>query len=338
MSEYSIWWIDDTPERKGTHSDVLEEQSESISVEFSGPEEATQDLSSGDTPRFDLVLIDWMLHEHGNFFGKGLTMAGTVRENLPEIPIYAFTGGSLSDLRTPASQEHFQATFSVDDLISEDGVKNLEDDLQDFALIESVRGDSLEDLLGVLNPPEDVIEELEGVTPREFNSGLKEDQTQDGGSRIEFADWVRHRFLETPGPLWNKVWTATKLGLEVEAFNNYKQMLYETEYGDFTYDGVFSHRKETLWWSSELIGAIVELSQRQDKPVSEISRAAPDLFGARGEEIAHCRLCGDDFPETVAAGEKGENAKYPVHFRCSDIHHSREGAFEDYRVAHNLEE
>jgi len=42
-----------------------------------------------------------------------------------------------------------------------------------------------------------------------------------------------------PGPLWDKTWTATKLGLEEDVLDDYLGELYSTSYGEFTYDGIF---------------------------------------------------------------------------------------------------
>lgn len=332
MSDYTVWWIDDRDKREKNFANVLEDQADPLCVEFSNPEDATEDLQSDNEPDADLVLIDWVLHQNGDYTGKGLTMAGTVRENLPQVPIYAFSGEAIEELQQAVSKSHFQWTCEVSDLVSRDGTTKLVNDLSDYEALESVRGEGFKSLVDTLNPPETAIQEVEAVVPREFNSGLKKDPTVKGGNKLAFMEWVCHRFRETPGPLWNKTWTATKLGLEVDVFDDYLEELYDTSYGKVTYDGIFSHWSGERWWSSELIGVVVELNQERNGPVGEICRTASTILDVPEDGIAGCRVCGDKYPETVAAQTEGEDARFPVHLICSNVHHSREGKFEDYRL------
>ncbi|KZX50140.1 response regulator [Haloarcula sp. K1] len=332
MSDYTVWWIDDRDNREKNFANVLEEQADPLSVEFSNPEDATEALQSNNQPDADLVLIDWVLHQNGGYTGKGLTMAGTVRENLPQVPIYAFSGEAIDELQQPVSKSHFQWTCEVSDLVGVERATKLVNDLSDYEALESVRGEGFESLIETLNPPEAARQEVEAVIPREFNSGLKEDPTMKGGNKLAFMEWVCHRFRETPGPLWNKIWTATKLGLEVDVFDDYLEELYDTSYGEFTYDGIFSHWSGERWWSSEMIGAVVELNQDRDAPVGEICRTATKILDVPEDSIAYCRVCRDKYPETVAAQTEGKDARFPVHLICSNVHHSREGKFEDYRL------
>ncbi|WP_224268578.1 response regulator [Haloprofundus salinisoli] len=336
MSDYVIWWIDDTESRKEKHAEVLEEQMSNLSVIFTHPQKAAEKLNQNDHPDADLVLIDWMLNEQGEFLGKGLTMAGSVREHLQNTPIYGFTGGSLNELRTPASEHQFQSTLPLKDISSRAGAKNLEGDINDYQRVEAARGDGLKALLATLNPPEGLDEELKSLIPRTFSNGLKTDPTEEGGSSLEFADWVRHRFLKTPGPLLDCNWTATKLGVKPDYLDQYITELYETEYGEFTYDGIFHHRINPLWWTSELIEAVVDLAQSRDQTIGEIHAAAPNLLGVDDDHHSICTACGDPHPDTVAASIEGKDATYPVHFHCSNLHHSREGGFEDYRTAEDI--
>jgi hypothetical protein len=62
-----------------------------------------------------------------------------------------------------------------------------------------------------------------------------------------------------------------------------------------------------------------------------------ELLGVDSKNESTCAVCGDRFPETVAAADPSEKrAEYPVHFRCSDVYKSRMGSYADFRVADEL--
>lgn len=330
MSEYTIWWIDDSPERKEDGADRVSEQVEELSTQFDEPEDAVKRLDSGENlSEIDLVLIDWKLNEDGDFFGKGLTMAGKVREELPDVPVYGFSSDDVGN------KEEFEATYSFSELHTKDGAEKLKSDLEAYEAIRGARGEDIDSLIETLSPPDKAADDLKSVIPREYMNGLKRRPQDNGGSVIEFAEWVRTRFLETPGPLWEDAWTATKIGLEEETLDDYAEDLNSTEHGDTVYSGIFAHRKPRLWWSSRVIDAVVAISQEKEVRLGELKTVGKTVLN-ESEGISSCRVCQDELPDILAAGKDGEDAKHPVHLGCSHIHHSREGAFEDYRIADKL--
>ncbi|SMO70087.1 response regulator [Halorubrum cibi] len=334
MSEYTIWWIDDSEDR-AKDADRLSDFAPELSVQFSGPSEAVDRLDEADNlSEVDLVLIDWKLNEHGDFLGKGLTMAGKVSEELPETPLYGFSS-EVSELRATATREQFEETYDVSELQSKEGALNIKLDLDSYTEIKNVRGEGLQELIKLLDPPEAAIEDLKSIIPREYTDGLKSDPKINGGSIIEFGEWVRNRFLETPGPLWDDDWTATKIGLQPDALSGYTDELNGTKHGDATYSGIFSHRKSRRWWSTQVIDAVVALAKNRDVRLGELTTVGEVVLG-ESEKISVCEVCGEDYPDILAAGRDGEDADAPVHLGCSHIHHTREGTFEDYRIADRL--
>lgn len=333
MSDYCIWWIDDRPRRE-EKADHVERESDCITVDFSLPDRAIEQVEEDSFPDADLVLIDWVLNDEHDVISRGVSMEGIVREHLPRTPTYGFSGEETEELQEAQNERRFEAVFDLRGIISNEGITNLEKDLQDYELIESVRGDGFEALRNTLQPPSEGEEQLTSIIPREFSDGLQEGTKTKGGSKLEFARWVRERFLNTPGPLWNDQWLATNLGVSKTSLEPLAATLRESDRA-VKYEGIFSHRVENRWWSSEVIGAVVELV---DSSVADIQQAAPMLVPEEDREIATCDYCGEKYPDTVAAIKEGRDAEHPVHFRCSEIHHSREGPFEDYRVADKLTE
>lgn len=336
MSKHLIWWIDDNEDgRREEIAATLGEQLPTLSVEYSYPKKASDRLLSGDYPETDLVLVDWKLNENENenaeYTGKGLTMAATVREQLVDIPIYGFSSEELDSWSSPATDDQFQEQLPLSRLDSRETAERIGNDIRDYELIESARGNGFEALAETLNPPEGHVSDLKGIIPREFTTGLNSDSMEDGGSRNEFAEWVRQRFLCTPGLLLDDTWTATRLGISYESFDSYVDILLESNNDDLQYEGIFSHSHERLWWNSELVSAIVELNET-GKLISELNKSAPEILEVDESDIAKCSVCGEQYPDTVVAVLEGENATEPAHYRCSSVHHSREGSFKDYRV------
>jgi hypothetical protein len=331
MTDHRIWWIDDRPERE-EKAKGIQQNSESITIEFSIPDKATSQIKDDSIPDVDLVLIDWVLSEDNDVISRGVSMEGILREHLPDTPIYGFSGEKTGELEEALNERHFEAVFQLRDIISTDGIRGLESDIRDYNQLDSVRGEGFEDLRDVMNPPAEAEEQLNSIIPRKFSEGLKKDSKTAGGSKIEFSHWIRERFLRTPGPLWDNQWLATNLGVTTDALEHLITRLQESD-RDIKYDGIFAQRVDDRWWSSEIIGAVVAVA---DGSVSNIQQAAPQLVPEEHREIATCRYCEEEYPDTVAAIKEGENAEHPVHFRCSNVHHSREGPFEEYRVANKV--
>lgn len=331
MTDYRIWWIDDRPDRE-KKADDIEDESDTITVEFNVPKDATNRIGDNDIPDADIVLIDWVLDDDHDVISRGISMEGILREHIPDTPIYGFSGEKTGELEEAQNERRFEAVFELREIISGEGIHKLESDIQDYLRLESIRGEGFDSLRDILDPPQEAEEQLKSVIPREFSEGLKQPSETAGGSKIEFSHWVRDRFLQTAGPLWDDQWLATNLGVSADTLDQLTPQLQETS-RDISYEGIFAHRVGDRWWSGEVIGAVVEAV---DGSVGDIQQAAPKLVPEEDREIATCHYCEEEYPDTVAAIKEGENAEHPVHFRCSNIHHSREGPFEDYRVAKNV--
>lgn len=335
MSEYTVWWIDDNENRK-EDAENLEQNLNDVHVIFHQPAQALRQLDPEDQDYealddLDLVLIDWKLHEKGDFLGKGLTMAGRVREAHPQVPIYGFSS-EFEALQSGAGSDQFESLMRIRDLQGKRNAEILESDLKAFETIKQQRNEGFESLIETLNPPEGAIDGIKSVVPREYIDGLQS-HGERGGDAVKFANWVRNRFLETPGPLLDDTWAATKIGLTKSVLEEYADELNGTSHGEITYDGVFSHRNSRRWWNTLLIDAVVTLAE--DAQFRELNAFGPEVL--KIDDKPQCKVCHEERPETVAAGQDGRDAGSPVHHLCSHVHHTREGAFEDYRIADEIE-
>lgn len=346
MSEvYTAWWVDDDPDREES-AKVFEEGSDRLVVNFERASEVAEKLWFGSestdgearttnasgAPRVsnesaDIILLDWKLYEDGRFGGTGKSIVGVLREKLPETPVYGLS--SQPDL---IDESVFDDTFSVNKLVGAAG--QVVSDIDDYRRIEA-NGESIKTLVDCLNPPKTDIQQLERLVPREFTGGLTGKDSKTG---VEFARWVREDLLPRPGPLLDRTWTATKLGVKQDALDERKHVLLDADVENQTYSGVFEPSK-TLWWKSKLIDTLVDLNIEQggNGQFTNTWEEGAELLDADRDEQSTCAVCDEPFPETVAAADAGkESATYPVHFRCSDVYKSRMGSYADFRVVNEL--
>lgn len=331
MSEdYQIWWIDDEDSNVVAATELGNSRSD-LDVEFQTPNKVDDFKTEP-----DLILVDWFLDQGTpSNYERGISIEAKLREKTnSETPIYGFSGESEKRLDEQFSDKRFDhGIFERADLSEPEAADKLVKDIKSYEAIRDVSGGDFRDLVDLLAFPEDDYDSLESIIPREYSDGLPQIRERPGAG-LNFARWVRTRFLVTPGPLLNPTWAATQLGLAPEAFSTYCEEFTSVEVpDDLKYSGVFSHRVDDRYWESQLMRALAKLEQDADVEGSpkETWQVGFAVLGACEDERATCAVCEEPFPQTVAAKRRGENAQLPVHYRHSNVHHSREGAFKDYR-------
>lgn len=331
MSEhYQAWWIDDLESNKDDARELGGQRSD-FDVEFKTPDR----LEEFDTSP-DLVLVDWFLdQEELSNYDRGISVEAKIREDHPNIPIYGFSGAISERNKEQFSRERFDhGIFERSELSETNAAGLLVEDLRDYEAIRDAEAHEFEILLNLLAVPEDDQASVESIIPREYSNGFKSPEEERPGDRLKFARWVRTRFLTTPGPLLNKTWAATQLGLNRDGFEKSREKFEEIDLpGDLKYTGVFSHRAGDRFWESQLMRGLAKLEEDTDTDLSsrETCRIGVTVLDVEEEDQAKCAVCEEEFPQTVATREVGDPAEFPVHYRHSNVHHSREGAFKDYR-------
>jgi hypothetical protein len=337
---YTVWWIDDELDSRKA-ADVLDDQSDQILIDDCSPEEVlnrwgfsdgedseiTEDLDPEVEP--DMVLIDWKLNRRSDFTGRGTSMLGIVRDHYGKIPIYGFSAEPED-----VNSARFLRVFDLgSDLTAQGAAEDLIEDIDDFRQINDVADEGLDGLISTLNPPTGQEGELKPLIPRELSNGISNHNDGEIAGLHQFTEWVWKRFLHRPGLLLDDLWTATKLGLTKEAFAETKPRLCEAVDGEIDYTGVLSPTGDR-WWKSQVIQAIINIDEAEggDGRFDRTWKKGADLFAESEDDIARCKKCNELLPETVAAPSPNSNLLEPVHYRCSEIHHSRAGAFADFRI------
>ena len=331
-SEYNIVWIDDDKERREKKRGGVGTDNR-INLITLEPMEAASELLGGTNgegkipPELDLALVDWYLHTD-EFSGDGPSIEGILRDTHKTTPVYAFSGeyGNAEFEREQKRGEHrFALITSPDRLDDEDLIQ----DIQDYQQIRTKEGEDIDGILELLDAPADLTEKIRSTLPQEFAEGLPAEGEGDSDSSLRFARWVRHELLETPGLLWDDVWTATKVGIKKEQFTEYSSKLSNAKY-----TGIFSHRNN-LWWRLKVRDRIYQLADENDHSVDRLWKSGPELLDVSESDRSTCEVDSCDKlhpPQTVAAGSPSKKPKFQVHYNCSNIEQSGATTFEDLRV------
>lgn len=332
MSEgYEVWWIDDDESRE-SQAQGLDEESDRLTVRPFLPEDIMGRLMSdeSDVSAPDLILTDWVLHQKSDFGGDGLSVEGVIRGTLPEVPVYGFSAQYHDpSFERKRSERRFDRLFDLSDLTEPDAAARLISDIEDYEQIGDVKGEGLDALLDLLGTPSsDRADKLPTALPQEFTGGIPNGEEYEAGGILRFARWVRGELLGTPGLLWDRKLTATKLGLAEEAF----QAEYRNQFEDAGYRGIFASAVGPRWWRSDIIDILIDLSEDTDVDIQSPWRSGPEMLGADESEMAECEVCEEHYPETVGYLSIDDDEGFPVHYRCSVIEKTRDGVFDDIRL------
>ena len=327
-SKYTVLWVDDDEDRR-TGKDRDFGRNERIKVVPVEPLDLAgrllhngEELVEEGSP--DLALVDWYL-QTGEYSADGPSIEGILHDKYPEMPVYGFSNkyGDKSFMRERKQGENrFEIITSPDRLKDKEIIR----DIEDYEDIESQKGEGVTGILNLLGADSDLKEKIQPILPQEFAEGIPAGEDYEPGGILRLARWIRHVLLRQPGMIWNEIWTATKLGIDIDAFDEYRSELSSEEYS-----GIFSHNIHR-WWREEVTRKVYELASKEGASVDRTWKDAPIFLDVDEEHIALCDVCGNKYPETVAAERANEDPEFQVHYKCSNIENSRGQTFEDLRV------
>lgn len=305
-SNVEIFWIDDDDTRR-IDAQHLEKVKEDLKVTFLIYGEWVAFIEEmKERPPIDLFLLDYLLFVKRLNPG-GLGVAGEIRENFPDCPIYIFSVKSIPEIAQQIADSilDFKVIQREPVLIYLDAV--------DYRAIRMSPRSSNADLLGFLKAPEIDQERIILATPESIKRSVS---SQSPFSSIEFAKWTKDIFLRLPGFVYDELFSATMLGMSAQTFHKMSSIFEKAKYC-----GVFSSTQVKLWWVSTLKAIVFELANKEmpDDSSTDLSRLTPRLFKLDESEVSKCFVCGERYPETVGSDHNGENY-HPVHYRCSIPH------------------
>jgi hypothetical protein len=264
MTSIKVCYVDD---QAGTDAKRFQERLSrggDIECQLAGPP-TWQDLErlwQAEAP--DLYLIDYVLNtlqEDGTKASyQGTTLSAEIRTRLPDCPIILITRETiLQQLDTRTRRQLAERMQVFDELILKDSI---DDDLEScqYLLVSMARG-----FQTLSSSPEKTFSSLIaalGATEEEANALREAAPPLAQGEWITSgaAQWIRNVVLAYPGILYDPLYSAMRLGLDVSFFQR-PEVLALVE--PAKYQGVFAPR-EGRWWKDRLLSLAKEIALGED--------------------------------------------------------------------------
>jgi hypothetical protein len=279
---YRIVYLDDDPADLQTYKNLLEADKR-IKVETVAPTEYMQpELISKYNPA--LTILDYQLETRQragkSATYKGSSLAGAVREKLPDKPIVLLTRGSIWKKYRLGPVRDLEMAY--DELLLKkeisENAKNVADRLinliEGFQTLSEVRRNDWGSLLRLLDARKEEGEDILAANPPRVSGG------QIKWRVAEAARWVRSVLLEYPGILYSSLYAATGLGIEDNAF-----LLPEVQkvFAPSLYTGVFAV-ESPRWWKQRLLfiaNGIMDKAGMLGDPAMRFSASWEKTLGSR---------------------------------------------------------
>ena len=313
-------WIDDDPERESTATTLQERLGVKVAFKNANGQDLLSLLSEirGEAEP-DLILMDHRFTQTENQF-VGSTAAEHLREKWPECPIVCVTAARLEEVDAHKSALYEQV-IELDKLSECDLI--LVSIAESFRKLRRNPPENTEQLINYLKAPKDDRQRLEAVIP----DGIKMTYKDKKSSLLLISKWVRNTLMNRPGFLYDKLWTATLLGIKEKRLHKVERLFDKAGYA-----GIFAHKGEDLWWQSKLRSILSSLVET-DKVLLpwEMGRL---LHPITPKDYSKCYKSDEEFPETVAYLDESATDKAPMRLRYTAPHPRFEDAlfFEEIRM------
>jgi hypothetical protein len=281
-----------------------------------------QDILKGEAP--DAVIIDHILSNvarpKGEVRAEGSTVAGMVRDNWPRCPIIGVSAARKAERARALSKAQYDAFYSYLDLKA--AADYLPIVAMGFRKVAACIGKDDACLTNLLDAPPDEENIVRAVMPENLRTEL-DDDTLPG----RMFRWVDGVLRSRPGPLYDRLWTATLLGIKEDSVEKVHDLL-----AGAAYTGVFANPDGPRWWRDTVKAIIFD---KTGPGVGELPwEAGRRLPGITPKDHSHCYACQQDLPDTVAYLDEVSDKLEPMHRRCTVPHprYKKEPFFEEIRM------
>lgn len=315
-----IIWIDDLPDRKDASDNLAEAinaRANFISVKGEDLNTKLKEVLSGSQP--DLLIIDHKLENVKGIFETGSTMVEFIREQWPECPIICMTGVEKNQL-VSRSFSTYDAVFEIEDI--GDSYFQVSAIAQSFRKLRTDRPTTTEEFIKLLKAPSDDRIKLESILPHEVKTGF-----DTNGYILHASNWIRHILIARPGFLYDRLWTATLLGLKEKSFKKVESVFEKAKY-----TGLFANETDERWWKSDILRILNNKVDELGLPWEKGRKLSAEL---RSTDFSKCHVSKKEFPETVAFVDETDHAsQVPVRLQDSIPHPAFESLlyFEELRM------
>ncbi|WP_420320105.1 hypothetical protein [Flagellimonas sp.] len=313
-------WVDDNPARIEDAKNL--EDALKITVDFKDVNKKDLDNILGKIKTEaapNLIIMDHSLDlSESETYKTGSTAAAYLHEVWPDCPIISVTAVDINDvdIRHRSAYE----TMIPANRISQN-YETILSIAEGFVSLKEKHPKDVESLLMMFKPPKDTVEKLKKILPKELKENF-----EDQSLLLEVYRWSVSVLFDRPGFLYDELWAATFLGLNIKGFNLIKDQMSAAKY-----IGVFSDKSKERWWKDLLLEELARITGDVGLPW-EIGHK---LVGAKKEYFSKCFASAEYYPETVAAEDMTYDAKwYPMKLKYTEPHPSYEDMlfFEELRI------
>lgn len=253
----------------------------------------------------DLIVIDHIFTLGlGLPFGlKGSSLAHLLRNELPRVPMVCVT--SMFDRAASFDQEdisEYTALFLYQHL--EKHIEDLYVIARDFSKLHPAPGavgNVRDHLVSCLKAPTRDREDLLRILPDEFQD--QKHATTD--HRVGW--WVFNILLRRPGFLYDRLHTATLLGLTEQGFAKVEEKFQSAEY-----KGVFATSRDPRWWSSAVRKLLYSIAGEDAPDLPQYAgRSLPGILES-DHSVCYVSRKREPPPDSVVATDTTPDAKRRV--------------------------
>jgi CheY-like chemotaxis protein len=252
----------------------------------------------------DLILIDHNLTETTGNIKKGSTMAAQIREKHPKLAIACITG--QDDPIDTQQRISYEAIFKLDQI--EYHYQSMKSIAQSFRKLNSNKPTNVNHILNLIKSPKEDKIRLEKIIPREIKENFN-----DKALFQNISHWIRNVLIERPGFLYDRLWTATFLGLKETGFEKVEELFKEAKY-----KGLFVDRTKERWWKSKLLEVLSRKVKTTGLPWQK-GRSLPGINPHNYSKDFYSNY-QEDLPEVVAYTDENTDEQYAMKLKYTVPH------------------
>lgn len=301
MTKLNILWIDDNEEKVNSYTNAIEHGLEKfpdgsklekliVKSDFLGK---LEDLTKSNAR--DLIIIDQVFTRTRLVIKRGSTVAHVLRDYWPQTPMVCVTAEKSKFNQEEISE--YTALFEYANLGSH--IEEIYAIARDFPSIKTTGKKLREHLAKLVGVPASDMSLFLRVLPAEFDAGCHLT------TQHRIAYWIFNVFMVKPGFLYNKLRSATYLGLNEAGFDRTKDTFEPARY-----KGLFFTDSNPLWWVSELEKIILEKTPSSGPASSQLMGRS--LAGITQIDHSRCFVEEDNqdhIPDVVARIQDGTEEK-----------------------------
>lgn len=308
----NILWIDDVAERKEGAAKALELHKDkyfkiqSMHVDFVNVKD--KNLLEEIKPKLnnrqpDAVIIDHFLDKSkDSTIKKGSSIAQILRERWPNCPIIGITAAQkYKDIDFEDENSYINLYSSADISSNFNAILSI---ITSYYKLSRMTFEKYDDFFKLLKPPQDDIKKLKNIFPFDLKEHFNMESLI-----FRLSRWIRYYFYNSPGFLYDELWAATLLGLNIEGFKRAKKYFDKS-----IYDGIFFDPSDTRWWSSTLRSILFKKYPQNTSNLPWV--VGRDLTNIKSH-YSKCHACGKDFPEIVGFVDETKERRVQLHLKCS---------------------